>query len=281
MGSEQISRAVSAMRTALVGRPLVRFDAPALVGPEPAPGRTVEMVEHRNRHVHVMWDDGIVLDTELRRSTEWHVYRRGDPWRRSWNDIAASIEVDGVVAVCFGAGEVETFRQRDRRRHPGAGRVGPDVGRPDVALGPIVDRLLAYPEPERRVRDALVDDRLMRGVGNVDRCEALWSAELSPWAHVGDLSHADATLIVDAVARCVRRARGAGLAVYGRCGQACPRCGDTVASRPIGRYGRMLYWCPGCQVRLDRMAADDTPAMDPHPAAIKYLEDLPWRVART
>lgn len=268
------------MRTALVGQTLVRFDAPVLVGPQPAPGRTIEMVEHRGRHVHVMWDDGLVLDTELRRSTEWHVYGRGDPWRRSWNELGASIEVDGSVAVCFGVGEVETFRQRDRRRHPGAGPGGPDVRRPDADLRSIVDRLLTYPEPERRVRDALVDERLVRGVGNVDRCESLWSAEMSPWAHVGDLSEADAVLIVEATARCVRRVRGAELAVYGRCGQACPRCGDTIESRPIGRYGRMLYWCPGCQLRLDRMVVDDTPTMDPHPAAIKYLEDLPWRSGR-
>lgn len=280
MRADEMSRTVSVMRTALVGHQLVRFDAPVLVGPQPSPGRTIEMVEQRGRHVHVMWDDGIVLDTELRRSTEWHVYGRDDPWRRSWNDLGASIEVDAAVAVCFGVGDIETFRQRDRRRHPGAGRLGPDLRDPDADLRSVVDLLLAYPDPDRRVRDALIDERLVRGVGNVDRCETLWAVELSPWAHVGDLGHADAIRVVNAAAACVRRSPRAEPEVYGRCGQGCRRCRDTVESRPVGRYGRMLYWCPGCQTRLDRMTADDTPTMDPHPAAVKYLEELPWRVRR-
>ena len=69
----------------------------------------------------------------------------------------------------------------------------------------------------------------------------------------------------------------AGLAVYGRCGQGCIRCHETIESQPIGRYGRMLYWCPGCQVRLDRRQPAEVREMDPHPAAAKYLNELPWR----
>jgi hypothetical protein len=68
-----------------------------------------------------------------------------------------------------------------------------------------------------------------------------------------------------------------GLAVYGRCGQACIRCRETIEARPAGREGRMLYWCPGCQVRLDRRLPPEVRNMDPHPAAAKFLNELPWR----
>jgi endonuclease-8 len=71
-----------------------------------------------------------------------------------------------------------------------------------------------------------------------------------------------------------------GLAVYGRNGQRCARCGDTIEARRIGDPARVLYFCPGCQVRLHRQQpATDVAvrAMDPHPAAEKYLSDLPWR----
>jgi endonuclease-8 len=216
------------------------------------------------------------------------VYRRGDPWRRSWEQLRASIQTDDFVAVCFDAATVETYRQPDRRRHPGLGRLGPDLGRADADLAEVVDLLLAYPDPEARLRDVLVDQRVMRGIGNVYRCEALWAAELSPWAHIADLAHHDAVLVVNVAARMVRsnlgRVRRAttthtegGLAVYGRCGQACIRCRDTIESHPVGRHGRMLYWCPGCQVRLDREQPTEVREMDPHPAAVKYLNDLPWR----
>jgi endonuclease-8 len=70
------------------------------------------------------------------------------------------------------------------------------------------------------------------------------------------------------------------LAVYGRNGQQCLRCGDTIEVRRIGEPGRLLYWCPGCQVRRGPRPANETfdeRPMDPHPAAAKFLAELPWR----
>ena len=190
--------------------------------------------------------------------------------------------------VCFAAASVETYRQPDKQRHPGRGRLGPDLGRNDASLAQVIDLLLSYPDREARLRDVLVDQHVMQGVGNVYRCEVLWAAELSPWTHVGDLTHHDAMLIVNTAAKMVRTNQGrlrrtttthtpAGLAVYGRCGQGCIRCHETIESRPVGRYGRMLYWCPGWQVRLDRRLPVELREMDPHPAAVKYLNELPWR----
>ena len=74
-----IARTASAMRTALIGHPMVRFDAPKLIGPVPQAGRMVETIEARGKHLEVMWDDGIVLDTHLKGKSEWHVYRQGSP----------------------------------------------------------------------------------------------------------------------------------------------------------------------------------------------------------
>jgi endonuclease-8 len=283
-----IARTASTMRTALVGRPMVRFDAPILIGPSPQAGRMVELVEARGKHLEVMWDDGLVLDTHLKGSSEWHVYRPGAPWRRSWDQLRASIETDDWVAVCFNASNVETYRQPDGQRHPGRGRLGPDLNAASADLPEAVDLLLSYPDPEARLRDVMVDLHVMRGVGNVYRCEVLWATELSPWTHMSDLTHHDAVMIVNTAAKMIRVNRGrvrrattshtdAGLAVYGRCGQGCIRCHETIESRPVGRSGRMLYWCPGCQVRLDRRHAPEVPEMDPHPAAVKYLNELPWR----
>jgi endonuclease-8 len=277
------------MRTALVGHPMLRFDSPKLIGPVPRAGRTIELVESHGKHLEVTWDDGLVLDTHLKGTSEWHVYRPGVPWRRSWDQLRASIETDEWVAVCFNAPTVETYRHPDRYRHPGHGRLGPDLSQPNADLAEAVELLLAHPMPEARLRDVMLDEHVMVGVGNVYRCEVLWAAELSPWAHVGDLSHADAVMIVNQTARLLRVARSraprssdtpAGPAVFGRNGQACYRCHDTIESRPVGRQGRMLYWCPGCQVRLDRRLAETPPPlreMDPHPAAARYLSELPWR----
>jgi endonuclease VIII len=277
-------RAASALRTALVGKAMVRFDAPRLLGPVPRAGRRVERVESYGKHLELGWDDGLVLHTRTRRTGSWHLYRTGEPWRRPQRQLRAAVETEDWVAVCFNAPVVETYREPDRRRHPGTGRLGPDLCRADAELGQVVNLLLSYPDPEARLRDVLLDEHVMCGVGNVYRSEVLWATELSPWAHVGDVTHHDALLLVNIAARLVRwdldhpqrpaSVPHGGLAVYGRNGQGCPRCHETILVREVGERARLLYWCPGCQVRLDRRHADTTPSMDPHPAAAKFLAEL-------
>ena len=103
------------------------------------------------------------------------------------------------------------------------------------------------------------------------RCEVLWAGRLSPFAAVGDLPELDAVRLVNVAAKLLRAnlhhaetitvpgVKG-GPAVYGRNGQPCQRCGETIESRAHGAHGQTLYWCPGCQVRLDpRRPGEDTP----------------------
>lgn len=265
------------------------FEAPRLIGPVPEAGRVVESVESHGKHLEIEWDDGLVLHTHMRMSGSWHLYRRGERWRRPDKQMRASIVTDDWVAVCFNAPLVETYRQPDRRRHPGMGRLGPDLCDADTDLGSVVNLILSYGNADAPVSEVLLDQRVMCGVGNVYRCEVLWANGLSPWAPVGELTERDAVRLVNTAAGQLRAnlrrpgrittadVRG-GLAVYGRNGQRCPRCPTTVEGRRVGHYQRILYWCPGCQVHLDprRIERDDTPVMDPHPAAQRFIADLPW-----
>ena len=288
---EPVHRTAAALRTALVGRKMVRFDSPRLVGSAPVAGRTIERVESNGKHLEVEWDDGVVLHTHLKRSGCWHLYRSDEPWRRPSSQLRASIEVPGWVAACFNTPVVETYREPDLSRHPGFGGLGPDVSRADADLSLGVDLLLSYRAPDAALAEVLVDQRVLAGVGNVYRAEALWVCELSPFARVGDVSERDAVRLVNTAARLLRAnlqhverisvgGVPGGLAVYGRTGQACPRCPATVEARRSGQHGRVLYWCPGCQVRLaPPRAVDDSSAIDPHPAAARFLADLPWRRA--
>ena len=292
---DAIHRAASALRTALAGKPMVRFDAPCLVGPVPQAGRVLERIESRGKHVEMVWDDNVVLHTHLRMTGSWHVYRQGKQWRKPYQQMAATIEVDGWVAACFNAPTVETYRVPDKRRHPGMGRLGPDLCEPGTDLGGVVNLLLSFGDGAAQIGEVLLDQRVMSGVGNVHRCEVLWVLGLSPFARVDALSEPDAVGIVNTAATMLRtnlqRANQCtvsgvsglpgvrpALAVYGRNGQRCQRCGETIDSQPLGQHGRVLYWCRGCQNHLSPQQSarpDDTP-MDPHPAAQAYLASLPW-----
>jgi endonuclease VIII len=288
---DTIHRAAAALRSALVDEKMVRFEAPRLVGITPRAGRLIESVESHGKHLEVQWDDGVILHTHMRMSGSWHLYRRGEVWQQPHHHLRALIEVEGWSAVCFNAPVVETYRRPDALRHPGLRGLGPDLCRTDADLDRCVDLLRAYDDPDATLAEVLLDQRVFCGVGNVFRCEVLHAGQLSPYAKVSDLPEADAVRLVNVAAKLLRAnlragsrvtipgVRG-GLAVYGRSGQPCPRCRDTIAARRSGDHDRVLYWCPGCQVRFDprRDEQDDTQWLeDPHPAARRFLHDLPWR----
>src|SRR5262245_45330490 len=91
---DTIHRAAAALRTALVDKKMLRFEAPRLVGVVPRAGRTIERVESHGKHLEIEWDDGIILHTHMRMSGSWHVYRRDDSWQRPHREMRALIEVD-------------------------------------------------------------------------------------------------------------------------------------------------------------------------------------------
>ena len=271
---------------------MLSFEAPHLEGPVPAAGRVIELVESRGKQLDIVWDDGLVLHTNLLLSGVWHLYRTGERWRKPSSQLRVGITVDGFAAVCFGARTVETYREFDTHRHPGYGPSGPDLCDPAADLGVAVEALCGYTDFDAPIAEALLDQQVASGVGNVFRSEILWASKQHPFAPVSMLARADIERIVSIASMVLHdhlnpdaatdAAGRLSLAVYGRNGQRCPRCGDTVEVRRIGQHSRLLYWCPGCQQHRGPRAASppdtaDQRPMDPHPAAAKFLSELPWR----
>lgn len=286
-------RTATALRTALVGKPTVSFSAPRLVGPKPAAGRTIERVRSHGKHLEIVWDDGLTLHTHQWLTGSWRLYRIGERWHKPTRQLRVSIEVADWVAVCFNAPLVETYRQFDRHRHPGFGGLGPDLSQINANLEECVDRILDHVDPATPIAEVLLDQYVASGVGNVYRSEVLFAVGLSPFATAGSISEDDARLVVYTAAKLLRanladdRCPAAVgeekcLAVYGRNGQRCERCGDTIQVKRIGEMNRLLYWCQGCQARGDQRISPTPPQgferpMDPHPAAALFLSELPWR----
>lgn len=250
------------------------------------PGRVVELVEAHGKHLEIRWDDGLVLHTHLRMNGSWHLYRIGEPWRKPNGQARVVIQVPEWLAVCFNAPVVETYRELDIQRHPRNGRLGVDLVTASIPeLEQAARRLYEYHDRELIVSEALLDQHLFRGVGNVYRSEVLWVTQMSPFAKISSLEPADCKQLITTAARLLRGNLRAGesreLAVYGRNGQPCGRCGDTLHVRRVGDQSRVLYWCKACQTVHEPVRAvlptNDLLEMDPHPAARRFLADLPWR----
>jgi endonuclease-8 len=105
-------------------------------------------------------------------------------------------------------------------------------------------------EPSRAVGDALLDQRLVAGIGNLWKAETLWEARVSPWRPVADVSDDELRDVLGSANRLMQASvEGARPArhVYRRAGRACPRCGGVILSHPQGESARTAYWCHGCQ----------------------------------
>jgi endonuclease-8 len=203
-------------------------------------GKRLLSVEAVGKNLLLRFEDGVVLHSHLRMNGRWTVVPRGAELRgRPWLVLRGS-----RVEARQWNGPVLELHARSITR------LGPDI----LAAEPDLDRMLAnlrHGDQGRDVGDALLDQRLVAGIGNKWKAEALWEARLSPWRRVGETSDEEARAALEASARLMRRSLD-GLPhrnrVYRRVGRPCPRCRETIRSRGQGDANRIAYWCPGCQV---------------------------------
>jgi endonuclease-8 len=138
-----------------------------------------------------------------------------------------------------------------------ARRLGPDILAVPPDFDGMVERLRAS-DQAREIGDALLDQRLVAGIGNVWKVESLWAARVSPWRALADVSDDDLRAVLGTAARLMRDSLDSVPVrrhVYRRKGHMCPRCGTPIKSWPQGDDARMAYWCPQCQRGEDPPAA--------------------------
>lgn len=151
-------------------------------------------------------------------------------------------------AVQFGGPTLRLIAPDRLRRDPQLARLGPDILAPDVDLDAVAAGLRAA--PERALGDALLDQTLVAGIGNIFKSEACFVARLDPWRPLGDLSDEELRTVLAAARAQMLEAVASGrhsYAVY-RARRPCPVCRGRISSRGQGDDNRTTYWCPRCQV---------------------------------
>jgi endonuclease-8 len=286
---DTIARAARTLDGALAGRTLTRFEAPRLRGATPRAGTRIEGVDARGKHLLVRFGDGRVLHTHMQMTGSWHVYRPGSRWRKPAHLARVVLQVDdGTVAVCFSApvvemldGELRALGSGGRRQGAaGLAALGPDLCRPDVDVDEAVRRLGAL-DPATEVAVALLDQRVAAGVGNVYKSEVCFACRVDPRTPVSSLDEPLRRRLFETAARQLQanldRARRTtisdgisdgvpgGLAVYGRAGRSCRRCGDRIRRIRQGPTPRSTYYCPTCQPGPDRAPVQSRPSHPEEP----------------
>ena len=202
-------------------------------------GLRLEHVEAIGKNLLLRFEGGLVLRSHLRMKGRWLVLRRDAPiFGRPWLVLRG----DEYVGAMFNGAVLELDRGIARR-------LGPDILAEPPDYDTMLERLHAE-NPQRQVGDALLDQRLVAGIGNLWKAESLWHARVSPWRRLAEVTDAELRAILEAAHRLMRgRLEGVpgSAQVYRRKGRPCPRCGTAIKSWPQGDDARMTYWCPECQ----------------------------------
>jgi endonuclease-8 len=267
---DTIFRAARTLHRVFAGKVVTRFASvfPALTRIDedrPLAGRVVEGVASRGKHILVTFSGELVLRTHMRMNGSWHVYPVGVPWKRPARDMRVLFETSEAVAVGFSIPVAEFLTAGGLKRSAALRSLGPDL------LDPSFDRA----EAMRRVRarreaiaDALLDQRVMAGIGNVLKSEILFVAGIDPFRAAAALADEEIGRVIavsleqlranvmtpsqtlsPAFGRRTTRSLDprAKLWVYGRGGRPCRRCGTRIESRASGVDARLTFWCPSCQ----------------------------------
>ena len=273
---DTIFRSARTLHRALAGSTVTGFETAyaqlaSVDDQTPVKGRTIEEVESRGKWLLVYFSGDLILVTHMLMSGSWHIYRRGERWQRSRTHTRIVIQTEKYEAVAFDVPVAQFHTPQSLARHPAMTRLGQDLARVTFNQADASARLRA--EPGEEIGNALLNQRVIAGIGNVFKSEICFVCGINPFRTVSSLSDAQVSALLDASRRLMQaniRENAAGgivtytgprrttrandpaarLWVYRREGRECRRCGATILMRKQGPGARSTYWCPQCQPAL-------------------------------
>jgi endonuclease VIII len=246
---DTVFRTAEALRKALVGRTLTRCDVrvPRYATVDLS-GHVVDEVCSRGKHLFIRVGPASI-HSHLKMDGSWRVTTRPS---RADHRVRIILEASDIRAVGIDLGVLEILE----RANDGdvVDHLGPDLLGED--WDPKIAAVNLTADPDRQIAEALLDQRIMAGIGNVYCNELCFVSGHLPAAPVSAVANPQ---------RLVARARdmlwanrfrqnrcttgdmraGRQLWVYGRAGQSCRRCATPITRDGTGE--RVAYWCPACQ----------------------------------
>lgn len=217
--------------------------------------------EAYGKHLFHHWSGGLVVHVHLGMAGWFYRWRGEAPDPRP--SVRLRLSTPEVTTDLIGPPTCELIPEFARRSL--IARLGPDPLRDDFDP----DRAFAFlaKRPRRPIGDALLDQRLMAGVGNIYRAEALFLAGIHPRRPSGTLTASDWNELWRTARRLMRRGvrqervrtiapgepahpmsgRGPGESFYVYQQEVCRRCASDIEEFP--QSARRMFACPRCQPR--------------------------------
>jgi formamidopyrimidine-DNA glycosylase len=216
-------------------------------------GRTIEAVERRGKWLRLRFDDGTLMFA--------HLAMTG--WFEPSTPGAMALRFERVRFDVRRGNEMARVSYVDARRWGGMALTREDtptwkkLGPDPLIEGIDAKRLIVkLAKRQRSIKEVLLDQTLLAGVGNIQAIEALWKAKIDPRSRASALKPNEVKAIASGLKWSITRTlkdlekdeAGEGpWKIYGKKGTPCPRCKTLLTRIELG--GRTTTFCKGCQVR--------------------------------
>jgi len=233
-----------------------------------AQGRRIRMANRKGKYVLLVLDRGLLtLHFKLDGQLLW--FSNGKELLERANQGEKGVHIDVALELDKGVlgfadrrhfGRVHAWESADAC--PGVSVLGVDALSPAFTSSRFTQLLSASKRP---LKDFLLDQSRVAGLGNIYSCESLWHARLDPRRRANSLNPPEARRLHKAIVSVLARALECCLhpapdfrdpewwfqgletilRVYGREGKPCRRCGEPI--QRIAQGGRSTYYCKRCQ----------------------------------
>lgn len=237
-------------------------------------GRKIESISRRAKYLLFHLQGGVVMIAHLGMSGRFRIFTETPP---------AEEKHDHVI---FETNDGTTIRYNDPRRfgfmllttteemacHPLLEKLGPEPVDLNLSAAELArqleDRLVGQLKGRKSpIKTVLLDQTVIAGLGNIYVCEALFRAGISPQKKADRIKRNSIKLLAPAIVDILQEAIKSGgsslrdhrqpsgelgyfqhrFAVYGKEGEACPKCGPAHPVRRITQSGRSTFYCAACQ----------------------------------
>lgn len=242
-------------------RPDLRFPIPPEL-PERLIGRRVESIRRRAKYIIMDFDEDVALLAHLGMSGRMTV-SNGVPNEFLAHDHLILVADDGVC-VRFNDprrfGMLDLLVRGEENKHRLLADIGPEPLDPAFTGAVLAQAIEGKMTP---IKAAILDQKIIAGVGNIYACEALFQAGLSPTRLAGTLTGAQANKLVAAIKDVLTRAIAVGgsslrdhvqvngelgyfqhaWAVYGKEGEPCSGCTCRQGVQRMVQSNRSTFYC--------------------------------------
>lgn len=212
-------------------------------------GIRIEDVEAYGKQFRIRLSDTRVILVHLAMWGYWRIYKKGQPWERPKERARLVLRTSSHEAIAFSAPTVRLLDADELGPDTRWGSLGPDPLRKDFSGREFFRRLKQHPAVP--VGEALLDQTIISGIGNILRIEILFGAKIHPRRRVADLGEADRRRMLRWIVKLMRKwleERGREdewIRIYRGKSKPCPRCGGRVEL--FRQQDRITYACSSCQ----------------------------------